>query len=91
MKDKQFQQEEQPRAEIREAQEERGRQLWQVRHEVEDFTTVKRPVMNELKMKYTHTQDKRFYMTAKVEHPIHFIFVDGTYSKIRTEKVYKGK
>jgi hypothetical protein len=31
----------------------------------QDFTTVKRPDINELKMKYTHTQDKRFHMTAK--------------------------
>ena len=57
---------------------------------LQDFTTVKRPDMNELKMKYTHTQDKRFYMTAKGEHPIHLILGDGTYSRIRTEKVYKG-
>jgi hypothetical protein len=35
LSDKQFQQEEQRRAEIREAQEERGRQLWQETHEAE--------------------------------------------------------
>ncbi len=55
-----------------------------------DFTTVRRPDMNELKMKYTHTQDKRFYMTAKGDYPIHIIIGDGTYSRIRTENVYKG-
>jgi hypothetical protein len=57
---------------------------------LQDFTTVKRPDMNELKMKYTHTQDKRFHMTAKGGTSIHLILGDGTYSKIRTEKVYKG-
>ena len=25
-----------------------------------DFTTVRRPDMNQLKLKYSHTQDKRF-------------------------------
>ena len=55
-----------------------------------DFTTVRRPDMNELKMKYTHTQDKRFYKTAKGDYPIHIIIGDGTYSGIRTENVYKG-
>ena len=29
-----------------------------------DFTTARRPDMNQLKLKYSHTQDKRFYMTA---------------------------
>ena len=38
--------------------------------------------MNELKMKYSHTQDKRFYMTGSMMAHI--------YSRIRTEKVYKG-
>ncbi|XP_028411676.1 uncharacterized protein LOC114534432 [Dendronephthya gigantea] len=46
--------------------------------------------MNELKKKYTHMQDKGFYMTSDGEHPIHIILGDGTYSRIRTEKVYKG-
>ena len=56
-----------------------------------DFTTVRRPDINvELKTKYTHTQGKRFYMTRKDEYPIHLILGDSTYSKIRTEKVYKG-
>ena len=57
---------------------------------LQDFKTVKRSVMNEVKMKYTHTQDKRFYMNAKGEYPIHLILGDGTYSRIRTENVYKG-
>ena len=33
-----------------------------------DVTTVRRPDMNQLKFKYTLTQDKRFYMTAVGEH-----------------------
>ncbi|XP_028410907.1 uncharacterized protein LOC114533565 [Dendronephthya gigantea] len=57
---------------------------------LQNFTTVKRPDMNELKKKYTHMQDKGFYMTSDGEHPIHIILGDGTYSRIRTEKVYKG-
>ena len=34
-----------------------------------DFTTVWRPDMNELKMKYTHAQDKRFNMITKGNYP----------------------
>ena len=56
-----------------------------------DFTTVRRPDMNEIKKKYTHTQDKRFYMIANGEYPIHLILGDNTYSRIRTEKVCKEK
>ena len=33
-----------------------------------DFTTVRRPDMNQRKLKYSHTQDKRFYMTSTGEH-----------------------
>lgn len=29
-----------------------------------DFTTVRRPDMNQVKLKYSHTQDKRFYTTS---------------------------
>ena len=56
-----------------------------------DFTTVRRPDMNQLKMKYSHTQDKRFYMTSTGEHQIHLILGDGIYSRIRTERVFKVK
>jgi hypothetical protein len=31
---------------------------------VKDFTTVKRPDINKLKLKYEHTKNKRFYMTT---------------------------
>ena len=55
-----------------------------------DFTTVRRPDMNQLKLKYSHTQDKRFYMTSGGEYQIHLILGDSTYSRIRTEKVFKG-
>ena len=55
-----------------------------------DFTTVRRPDMNQLKLKYSHTQDKRFYMTSTGEHQIHLILGDGVYSRIRTERVFKG-
>ncbi|KAL9976623.1 hypothetical protein ACROYT_G013945 [Oculina patagonica] len=56
-----------------------------------DFTTVRRPGMNQLKLKYSHTQDKRFYMTSTGEHQIHLILGDSIYSRIRTERVFKGK
>ena len=55
-----------------------------------DFTTVRRPDMNQLKLKYSHTQDKRFYMTSGGEYQIHLILGDSMYSRIRTEKVFKG-
>ena len=46
--------------------------------------------MNQRKLKYSHTQDKRFYMTSTGEHQIHLILGDGVYSRIRTERVFKG-
>ena len=70
-----------------------GKEHEQIEHtgsKLPDFTTVRRPDMNEHKMKYTHTQDKRFYMTAKRDYPIDIILGDGTCSRIRTENVYKG-
>ncbi|XP_022809137.1 uncharacterized protein LOC111346107 [Stylophora pistillata] len=54
------------------------------------FTTVRRPDMNQLKLKYSHTQDKRFYMTSTGEHQLRLILRDGVYSRIRTERVLKG-
>ena len=36
-----------------------------------DFTTVRRLDTNQLKLKYSHTQDKRFYMTSGGEYQIH--------------------
>ena len=55
-----------------------------------DFTTVRRPDMNQLKLKYSHTQDKRFYMTSGGEYQIHLIHGESMYSRITTEKVFKG-
>ena len=43
-----------------------------------DFTTVRRRDMNQLKLKYSHTQDKRFYMTGG-ECKIHVILGDSMY------------
>jgi len=58
-----------------------------------DFTTVtvRRPDMNQLKLKYSHTQDKRFYMTSGGEYQIHLILGDSMYSRIRTEKGRSAK
>lgn len=56
-----------------------------------DFTVVKRPTLEELKEKYSHARDKKFYRTANEEYPIQLILGDSTYCKIRTEQVFKGK
>ncbi len=56
-----------------------------------NFTTIKRPDMNELKRKFNHTMDKRFYMQADHEYPIHLIIGDNTFSRMKTEEIYKGK
>lgn len=58
---------------------------------MEDFTTVRRPTVRELKTKYEHARDKQFYMTANEEYPIHMILGDSTYCKIRTEQTFKGR
>ena len=50
---------------------------------MEDFTTVRRPTVRELKTKYEHARDKQFYMTANEEYPIHVILSDNAYCKIR--------
>ena len=56
-----------------------------------DFTTVERPSIKELKEKFKHTRDKRFYTRAGNKYTIHLILGDNTYCKIRTEEVCKGK
>ena len=56
-----------------------------------DFTTVERPGIKELKEKFKHTKDKRFYTSAGNKYTIHLILGDNTYCKIRTEEVFKGK
>ena len=55
-----------------------------------DFTTVRRPDMNQRKLKYSHTKDKRFYVTSTGEHQVQLILGHGIYSKIKTERVFKG-
>ena len=56
-----------------------------------DFSVIKRPTLKELKVKYQHVIDKKFYMTANEQCPIHLILVDSTYCKIRTKQVFKGR
>lgn len=56
-----------------------------------DFTTVKRPDIRELKLKYDHTKDKMFYMTESGNCQIDLIIGDKTFSRIRTETVCKGE
>ena len=55
-----------------------------------DFTTVRRPDMNQRKLKYSHTKNKRFYVTSTGEHQVQLILGHGIYSKIKTERVFKG-
>ena len=56
-----------------------------------DFTTIERPSIKELKERFQHTRDKRFYTQAGNKYTIHLILGDKTYCKIRTEEVCKGK
>ena len=50
-----------------------------------DFTTVRRPDMNQ-----QNQQDKRFYMTSTGEHQVQLVLGHVIYSKIKTERVFKG-
>ena len=56
-----------------------------------DFTSIKRATLMELKAKYEHLREKRFYRISSEEYLIHFILGDATYCKIRTEQVHKGR
>ena len=56
-----------------------------------DFTTVRRPRIGDLKTKYGHVADKRFYMQHGDAYQMHVILGDSTYSRIKTEDVFKGK
>ena len=56
-----------------------------------NFTTIKRSDMNELKQKFVHTNDKRFYMQRDHQYPMHLIIGDSTFYRIKTEKIYKGE
>ena len=55
-----------------------------------DFSTVKRPQMHELKLKYEHIRDKQFYLRVGDEYTIYLILGDNTFSRIETEEVIKG-
>ena len=57
---------------------------------VADFTTVKRPNLQELKERYAYMRDKRFYTNPNGKYHIHLILGDRTYSRIKTEEIYKG-
>lgn len=52
---------------------------------------VRRPNMNELKSKYEHARDKKFYVRTGDKYRIDVILGDSTYCKIKTEEIYKGK
>ena len=54
-----------------------------------EFATVRRPDMNELKFKYEHARDKKFYVRPGDEYKIDIILGDSTYCKIKTEDIYK--
>ena len=54
-----------------------------------DFTTVRRPKLSDLKSKYGHAADKRFYMKQSDEYQMHVILGDSTYCRIKTEEVFK--
>ena len=56
-----------------------------------NFITINRPDMNELKQKFDHTKDKRFYMQRDHQYPIHLIIGDNTFSRKKTDKIYKGR
>ena len=45
----------------------------------------------DLKRRFEHTRDKRFYMQPDHKYPIHLIVGDNTFSRMKTEEIYKGK
>ena len=55
-----------------------------------EFATVRRPDINELKFKYEHAREKKFYVKPGDEYKIDIILGDSTYCKIKTEKIVKG-
>eukprot|EP00794_Sanderia_malayensis_P002861 gene2861-3307_t len=58
--------------------------------DLRDFSTITRPDLRRLKTNYNHTKDKSYYMTPSGKHTIHLILGDRTYSKIKTEEIFKG-
>ena len=55
-----------------------------------DFTTLRRPNLIDLKSKYKHVADNKFYMQHGEEYQMHVIIGDSTYCRIKTEQVHKG-
>ncbi len=55
-----------------------------------DFATVRRPKMPDLKQRYDHIRDKKFYLRTDDEYTIHLILGDNTFSRIKTEEIVKG-
>ena len=55
-----------------------------------EFAIVRKPDMNELKLKHEHARDKKFYVRPGDEYKIDIILGDSTYCKIKTEDTYKG-
>ena len=58
---------------------------------MKDFTAMRKPTVKELKTRYEHARDKKFYVTASEEYPIHVILGDRTYCKIRTDQTFNGR
>ena len=61
------------------------------RLDLPDFTTIEWPSIKELKDRFEHTRNKRFYTHVENKSTIHLILGDNIYCKIRTEEVCKGK
>ena len=53
-----------------------------------EFPTVRRPDMNELKLKYEHARDKKFYIRPGHEYKIDIILGDSTYCTTTTTTLF---
>ena len=56
-----------------------------------DLTTIRRPNMNGIKLKFEHARDKKLYLKPGDEYPIDIILGDSNFSKIKTEQIHKEK
>ena len=50
---------------------------------MQNFTTIKRPNISQLKEKFQHAKDKQFYITKDNKYPIDLINGDNLYCKIK--------
>ena len=50
--------------------------------QMQNFITIKRPNISQLKEKFQHAKDKQFYITKDNKYPIDLIIGDNLYSKI---------